>query len=78
MTNRIFDDLIAITFVSSMLGGLLYPAFVFMDFPVEFKVIVMGLYCFGLGNNCFIIAVSNDSFITNVSLWGSLRYTTCC
>ena len=54
-----------------MLGGLLYPAFVFLDFSVEFKVIVMSLYCMSMVNNCYVIAVSNDSFIANVSRWDS-------
>ena len=67
MVKRIFDDLITITYVSSMLAALLYPAFVFMDFPVEFKVMMMGLYFISVLTNCFIIAAFNNLFVSNVS-----------
>ena len=50
-----------------MLAGMLYPAFLFMDFSIEFKVILMILYLLSMLNNCFIIAVFNNSFVSNVS-----------
>lgn len=67
MTNDIFDPMISATFVSCLLGALIYPMFTLLDMSVFLKVTLMILYLVALGNNCFVISIFNDSFITKVS-----------
>ena len=64
-TNHIFDKAISLTVANSLLGMLIYPVFIFLDFQVYFKVIIIILYVFVLAT-CFIISIFNDSFISKV------------
>ena len=83
-TNHIFDHLVSLTFVSCLVGALIYPIFVFLDisgrcwfgfcfsasiilfspFAENLKAMMIILYLIALGNNCFVISVFNDSFVS--------------
>ena len=83
-TNHIFDHLVSLTFVSCLVGALIYPIFVFLDIPgrcrfgfcfsasiilfssfaENLKAMMIILYLIALGNNCFVISVFNDSFVS--------------
>lgn len=65
-SNQIFDNLISASMASILFGGLIFPAFVFVNFPFYHKLIVMFLYALAVINNCFIIAIFNDAFISKV------------
>lgn len=66
-SNQIFDSMISATFTSSLLGGLLFPSFLFLNISIYFKCIAMFLYALAILNNCFLIIIFNERFITNVS-----------
>ena len=66
-TNQIFDRLISPTYVSCLMGALIYPTFIFLDIPYMFKWFVIVLYILTIGVNCFIITIFNEGFIRHVS-----------
>ena len=66
-TNLIFDRLISPTYVNCLVGALVYPSFLFFDFPYSFKLFIVVLWVWTMGVNCFIITIFNECFIRNVS-----------
>ena len=66
-TNLIFDRLISPTYVNCLVGALVYPSFLFFDFPYSFKLFIVVLWVWTMGVNCFIITIFNEGFIRNVS-----------
>lgn len=69
-SNQIFDNLISGSMVSTLLGGLIFPAFVFVDIPFYHKLIVIVIYTLAVTNNCFVTSIFNDAFISKVrGLW---------
>lgn len=65
--NRLFDNLISPSSTATLLGGLIFPAFCLVNIPFYHKLAVMFLYTLALINNCFIISIWNDWFISKVS-----------
>lgn len=64
--NRLFGNLISPSSASCLLGGLIFPAFCFVNFPIYHKLIAMVLYALAIIHNCFVISIWNDAFISRV------------
>ena len=65
--NNIFDYLIGINYFNSLFGSFIFPAFLFLPFPIYFKLMFVSLYVLSLAIFCFVITVYNDRFLNKVS-----------
>lgn len=59
---------------NALYGAFIFPSFIFLDFPVYFKVVIMTLYVLVLAFFCFCITVYADRFVNKVS-WKTLLVT---
>ena len=71
-SNQIFDNMIAPTFVNCLLGGLVFPGCLFLDIPLQYKVILMTFYLAVISFNCFLIVIWNEGFKNSVSHYGQI------
>lgn len=71
-TNTIFDYMLAIIYINCLFGGLLFPAFLFIPFPVYFKIFSMFMYTLAIGFFCFFLTAFNDRFIRKVGSSSSI------
>ena len=51
--------------MNCLVGALVYPSFLFFDFPYSFKLFIVVLWVWTMGVNCFIITIFNEGFIWN-------------
>lgn len=59
-TNALFSFL-SLHFCNTLFGAFIFPSFLFVEFPVYFKILSMLLYSLSLGYFYFFLCIFNDS-----------------